>query len=158
MKRRKAFTLMEIIVVMALLGVVAGFGFIFIIDFTRLARRHAQWSMMTDQSFLLAEYVRKDVARAARVVVEDAALHVERLDGTRIRYVLEGETLRRIVAKDDKEERAGLRIPCRRAKWEVPEDGKLVSAELTLAAPGPSRTMATFPFVIKAAVAAGGAL
>ena len=158
MKRRKAFTLIELIVVMALLGVVAGFGFIFIIDFTRLAHRHAEWSMMTDRSFLLADYVRKDVARAARVVAEGAALHVERLDGTRIRYVLEEDTLRRIVAKNDEEEPTGLRVPCRRAKWEVPEDGKLVSAELTLAGPGPSRTMATFPFVIKAAVAAGGAL
>lgn len=155
MNRRRGFTLIELIVVMALLGAVAGFGFMFIIRFTQLGRRHAEWSMMTDRSFLLAEFVREDVAQATGVVAEDATLCVERLDGRRIRYVLEGERLRRIVEGEGKA--PGLRVPCCRAEWQVLEDGKLVRGELTLAAEGVSRVVSTFPFVIKAAVAAGGA-
>ena len=149
MKRRRAFVLIELIVAMALLAALAGFGITFIIKFIHLGERQAACAGLTDRAFQLARYVRQDARGARDVRASGGTLDLVRSDGTPVRYVKEDGVLRRIAGKDT-QENVGDRVPCNDVRWEVCLDGRLLRGAFVLTAQSPGRVESTFPLVIEA--------
>jgi prepilin-type N-terminal cleavage/methylation domain-containing protein len=156
MSRRRGFTLVELLAVMALMTALAGFFVKLLIETMRWGAQQALSVRLTEQSFRLSDVMREDVHQAGTVTVQDGALVIRMADGSTVRYFLDPEKSRlRRSAADSVVQAAWW--PCRAARWTVSSDG-LVEGRLELFFEGTGRVFTSVPLVIEAAGPRGNAL
>jgi len=152
MRRRRAFTLMELIVAMGLLAALGSLLMMLVFEFSQLGRRQAQSVELSHMSFKLAEIVREDVREAQEVKALGGELGVVTREGARVDYGVENGMLWR---RSTEGERAGQKIELARAggvTWTVEGRGRLLKGELVLTTEGRGKVSMTFPFTIEAYV------